>query len=198
VDSSAGSRGGFSGTSKSRPDGRVHHTMTVFPACWAPSKGCVDWLRPGMSLVFMFGGRRFVPPPPARRGDPSRGRYRPSPTEPTNELWSYTPQLYKWQNLTDYCKVSYFIYKKSRPHYYYYYYYYYYYFKFKLNNNFNTMNVGKKKNLIQKNMCRAKVQVLGLVTQRLSCEETTTALTCWCLAAWICTIIPRMICFYWI
>lgn len=106
LDNSAGSSGGMSGKGKSRPDGRVHHTLTVFPSCWAPRKeACVDWLRSGLSLVFMYGGRRFVQPPSARRGDPSKGRYRPSPTIPTNELWTYTPQLYKWQNLTDFCKV---------------------------------------------------------------------------------------------
>ena len=61
-------------------------------------------MRPGMGLFFMYGGRLFQQPAAQRRGDPSRGRYRPNPTLPTAEFWSYTPALAKWQNLTDFCK----------------------------------------------------------------------------------------------
>ena len=90
-----------------KPDGRCYHTLTVVPQAWSPTdKNKAMWLRPGMGLFLMFGGRKFVQAPPERRGDPSKGRYRPRPTAPTEELWSYTPDLAKWMDLTDYCKGS--------------------------------------------------------------------------------------------
>ena len=89
------------------PSGRCYHTLTAVPASWSPPASTgAQWMRPGMGLFFMYGGRTFVQPEPQRRGDPSKGRYRRYPTLACNELWSFTPSLAKWQNLTDFSKGS--------------------------------------------------------------------------------------------
>jgi hypothetical protein len=76
------------------PDGRTHASLTAVPACWSPPKGTsAQWLRPGMGMLFMYGGRKFQAPEVKRRGDPAQGRYRPRPTIPCAELWSYTPAM---------------------------------------------------------------------------------------------------------
>ncbi len=130
------------------PEGRTHHTMTAVPAAWSPP-GTTEavWLRPGMGIFFMYGGRIFTGDRPRKkgavkgmggsdagtsaRGGPSSSAASASAasasssysssssssssssgrvgtnvggtnTVPCKELWSYTPDLMRWQDLTEF------------------------------------------------------------------------------------------------